>query len=281
MCVGLKMQLTKAIIDAIAPASSHAVDIVNDQDTLAKYAITSVDETAMFLGQCAAETGGFNRLEENLYYTTADRIHAVWPSRFTLESAAHYVRNPEALADAVYSGRLGNVYADDGWTYRGSGCIQTTGRSNFSVVHVVSGINCLSQPDLLREFPGAFDAAGVFWQRNNLARFVPGRDIAGLTKAINGGLTGLADRQLYTARAFAAFAGSAALPASGLLRNGSASSAVEALQTKLVSLGFELGAVDGKYGDATERAVKAFQAAHGIVPADGIFGPMTAKVLNP
>ncbi len=78
------------------------------------------------------ETGGaMVPRTENLNYTTASRIRAVWPSRFASETAAApYVRNPQGLANKVYGGRLGNVGPNDGWDFRGMGLVQATGRDN-------------------------------------------------------------------------------------------------------------------------------------------------------
>lgn len=79
------------------------------------------------------ETGGtMQPIVENLNYSTASRLRAVWPSRFPTEASAKpYVKNPQALANKVYGGRLGNTGPNDGWLYRGRGFVQITGKSNY------------------------------------------------------------------------------------------------------------------------------------------------------
>ena len=98
------------------------------------------------------ETGErFNLGRENLNYTSAARIRAVWPSRFKNEGAARpYVRNPEGLAEKVYGNRddLGNVQRGDGWTYRGAGWPQLTGRRNFRVAGKKVGVDLEADPEL-------------------------------------------------------------------------------------------------------------------------------------
>lgn len=87
--------------------------------------------------------------EENLRYTTAARIRAVWPARFpTIESAAPFVRAPESLAMKVYGRRedLGNLSREDGWTFRGRGLVQITGRDNYARAEARTGIPLVSEP---------------------------------------------------------------------------------------------------------------------------------------
>jgi predicted chitinase len=98
--------------------------------------ITTPRRVSVALGQFAAEAGqGFREIVENLNYTTPARIAAVWPSRFrSAADAAPFARNPEALANRVYSGKLGNgdEASGDGWRFIGRGLIQLTGRSEYA-----------------------------------------------------------------------------------------------------------------------------------------------------
>lgn len=91
---------------------------------------------AAILAEAYHETGGkMQPVSENLYYSSAARIHQVWPLRFpTIASASPYAKNPQKLANKVYSGRLGNgdEMSGDGWHYRGRGLAQITGKVNYS-----------------------------------------------------------------------------------------------------------------------------------------------------
>lgn len=92
----------------------------------------TVQHLAAVLSESHHETGGMMQpLEENLNYS-AKRLTQVWPSRFpTIAAAAPYANNPRKLANKVYGGRLGNTGPDDGWTFRGRGLAQITGKANY------------------------------------------------------------------------------------------------------------------------------------------------------
>lgn len=290
------MQITAAQLYAIAPAAKadFVAELVKNWPVFAKkYGVREVD-TPHSLAHIAAETDGFNRLEESLYYTTTTRLRQVWPSRFTSDAAAApYVRQPEKLANLVYGGRLGNTGPNDGWLYRGSGCKQTTGKTNFRAVEAATGIGCVANPALLRSFPAALESAMVYWRDTKLSKIVDagGDVVAKLTKAIQGGTGGLADRRTYTNRALKVFGTTLAQPlpssvsapkAASMLRVGSRGQAVEALQRRLVVLGYGhiVGRVDQIFGGATEDAVKLFQQRAGLSPVDGVVGPATAAALE-
>lgn len=96
----------------------------------------------------------FAPIRENLNYSTAARIRAVWPSRFkSAAAAAPYVRNPQKLANFVYGGRadLGNTEPNDGWVYRGGGYPQTTGRGNYRRSGQLVGVDLVSSPERILE----------------------------------------------------------------------------------------------------------------------------------
>lgn len=99
---------------------------------------------AYCLGTTHHETGGEMAPNvENLNYTTAARIRAVWPSRFpTMASAQPFVRNARGLANHVYNGRMGNrPGSNDGWDFRGRGQSHITGRENYERADAALGLN--------------------------------------------------------------------------------------------------------------------------------------------
>lgn len=156
------------------------------------------DEIDDFLGQVLHESSHLEKLEENLYYKTPGRLMAVWPSRFkSLADEARYLRNPEALANKVYGGRMGNVRPGDGWRYRGSGLIQITGADNMRAVQAATGIPVFDNPDLLRRPSAEALRVCIAWWEGNIPDSIMG-DVVRVTKRVNGGTIGLAERQDLT-----------------------------------------------------------------------------------
>ncbi|HEY4045129.1 MAG TPA: hypothetical protein VGM32_25240, partial [Rhodopila sp.] len=163
---------------------------------LAKAEITTPRRVAAFLGQCAVESGGFRDLEEDLSYSAA-RLCQVWPSRFpTLEAAEACAMRPEALANRVYSGRMGNgdEASGDGWLFRGRGLIQITGRTVYEHFASTMGMTVDQAAEHAATQSGAADSAAWFWTTNELNGLANTWSIDLLTRKINGGPEGAAER---------------------------------------------------------------------------------------
>lgn len=159
---------------------------------------------AAFLAQVATESGRLSVLTENLNYRAAT-LMKVWPSRFpTLSVANTYVGKPQALANKVYGGRMGNTAPGDGWKYRGRGFIQLTGKDNYKAYSKGADVDAVNNPDLLLDAHYAADSAGWYWHTAGCNASADKRDWAGLTRKINGGQLGLAERIALTAKACAA-----------------------------------------------------------------------------
>lgn len=241
-------------------------------------------EVCMFLANTAVETGGFRRLSENMNYS-ADRLMQVWPSRFKSRSQANrYARQPRKLANHVYGGRLGNRgrNTDDGWQYRGSGPMQTTGRRNFEIVESVTGLPVLNNPELLRDTDRGTQAACIYWVQNNCGATARRDDTAANRRKINGGTHGLADMRTYFERAkrhvtdevLRELAGGAvadprvrpvpARPVEVIVSSASSKDVLKLAQTRLDELNYSPGDIDGKWGSLTRAAVLAFKADNGL-----------------
>lgn len=152
-----------------------------------------------FIGQVLHESRRLERLVEDLRYS-ATRLCEVWPARFpTIAAAAPFAHNPEALANKVYGGRLGNVRPGDGWLYRGRGLVQVTGRANYAAVGKALGLPLEQQPELLETPRVALLASIAWWERNVPDAFA--NNPAKVTKAVNGGTAGLAERVALTNKA--------------------------------------------------------------------------------
>jgi len=142
------------------------------------------------------ETAGLTRFEENLHYS-ANRLCQVWPKRFPDTDAARpYERKPEALANLVYGGRMGNGVpaTGDGWRFRGRGLIQLTGRDNYARVGREISLDLVLFPDLACHPDHALAVALGYWMAHDLNGVFDRRGFEGVCRVINGGTVGLADR---------------------------------------------------------------------------------------
>ncbi|WP_219117024.1 glycoside hydrolase family 19 protein [Janthinobacterium sp. UMAB-56] len=108
-----------------------------------------------------------------------------------------YVR--ELASGAAYEGRrdLGNTQPGDGVRFRGRGLIQVTGRTNYAACGKALGLDLLAKPELLEQTVNACRSAGWFWQSRGLNALADAGDQVAVTKRINGGANGLAERQAY------------------------------------------------------------------------------------
>ncbi len=104
---------------------------------------------------------------------------------------------------AGYEGRkdLGNTVAGDGSKFRGRGLIQVTGRANYAACGEALGLDLLKHPELLEEPQHAAMSAAWFWHRAGLNTLADAGDFLLITKRINGGTNGLADRKALYDRA--------------------------------------------------------------------------------
>ena len=169
---------------------------------------------AAFLAQVGHESGGLTLLEENLNYS-AEGLANTFPKRYARKlqnglyaknSVGRYLpstlalqiaRKPILIASWTYADRMGNasVESQEGWKYRGRGLIALTGKSNYAELTLNTGIDFVSNPDLLKEPAYALISACFFWKNNNLNRFADKKDVLSLSKAINGGIIGLEHRK--------------------------------------------------------------------------------------
>ncbi|NWC20334.1 glycoside hydrolase family 19 protein [Pseudomonas tolaasii] len=96
-----------------------------------------------------------------------------------------------------YEGRadLGNTVKGDGSKFRGRGLIQVTGRANYVVCGEALGLDLISKPELLELPQNAAMSAAWFWSARGLNTLADQKDFTKITRRINGGLNGQADRQ--------------------------------------------------------------------------------------
>ncbi len=134
---------------------------------------------------------------------TAERV-AAWLAQLAHESGQlRYVR--EIASGEAYEGRkdLGNTQPGDGARFRGRGLIQITGRANYEQLRVALGLDCIAHPEILEDPHNAARVSGWFWKGRGLNELADGGTVnfTKITRRINGGTNGLADREMFYRRA--------------------------------------------------------------------------------
>jgi putative chitinase len=173
--------------------------LVEIPEVINKFKIDTPLRLAHFLAQCAHESGSFKFVQENLNYS-AQGLMTVFKKYFPNEALAkQFERKPNAIANRVYANRMGNgdFNSGDGSKFKGRGYIQLTGKDNYSAFDKVVDDNILENPDLVAtKYP--LLSAAWFWNKNGLNALADkggtDLDVTAITKRVNGGTHGLADR---------------------------------------------------------------------------------------
>lgn len=199
-------QLTAVMPDGAKIATSAGVDQWRDalNAAMQKFEINTNARVAGFLAQIAVESGELEHLSENLNYR-AESLVKVFPHEFpTAALAAQYEHKQHAIADRVYANRLGNgdEASGDGWTYRGRGLIQLTGKDNYTDCGVGIGDAMLvACPDRLLTKTVAALSAAWFYSSRGCNELADNEDIDAISHRINGSGQELLERRNYYARA--------------------------------------------------------------------------------
>lgn len=164
-----------------------------------KFQIDTPLRLAHFLAQCGHESGGFRLTKENLNYS-AKGLMGIFKKYFPTEAIANqYARQPQKIANKVYGGRMGNgpESSGDGAKFCGRGFIQLTGKDNYTAFGKSIGVDVLSNPEKVATDYALLSAAW-FFSKNGLHKMADGGAtdavVTSITKRVNGGTIGLADR---------------------------------------------------------------------------------------
>ena len=170
-----------------------------------KFGVNTALRLAHFLAQAGHESGGFRVTQENLNYS-AKGLTGIFKKYFsrpdkTIDEpkAAAYAKKPEKIANLVYGGRMGNgpEASGDGYKFRGRGYIQLTGKDNYTAFGKSIGVDMSVNPDSVAS-THALTSAAWFWSKNKLNEIADtgatDEVVTKITKRVNGGTIGLADR---------------------------------------------------------------------------------------
>ena len=211
-CDTTKEDLKKAFPNLSDANATKLAQVLNDKGK--DFGIDTKEKMRHFLAQASHETGGFNKLTstESTYYSTASRLVKVWPSRFSQTDTINkkdpddYTKNSSKLANFVYADRMGNgdIASGDGFKYRGRGIFQLTGKDNYTSFK--NAYNAKYEPD--KDFvanPGLLASdneiailSALWYYQNRVLNKITVNDnttVKSVTRKVNGGTVGLADRK--------------------------------------------------------------------------------------
>ncbi|MDU9002546.1 glycoside hydrolase family 19 protein [Sedimentitalea todarodis] len=211
---------------------------------------------ASLIGQCAHESARFKTRFENLNYSAAG-LWKIFRRHFSSQAETNsFARDPEKIANRVYANRMGNGSrtSGDGWRYRGRGYLQLTGKDNYTRYGTAIGEDLVSNPDRAADPDICWLIGAEYLSRTRrsgrtLLEWADVPDILMVTKGINGGTHGLADREVLTGKAHAELTGNAS---------------VAEWQALLLNAGLNPGPIDGLFGSKTEAAREAAEAHFGV-----------------
>jgi putative chitinase len=207
----MPVQVTLPQIVQLAPSARTAYRdaFAAGQEVLDRFAISATPlRIAHFMAQMLHESGGFTIQFENLNYS-AERLPKVWPKRFLPIGPLDpimFAHNPEKLANEVYGGRMGNTAPDDGFKFRGRGLLQLTGKESYQEATTIlrqsfaNAPDFSNQPDAVISAEWCLRVAAAEWSSKGCNALADKDSVQSVTKAINGGLIGLAERIEWTKR---------------------------------------------------------------------------------
>lgn len=287
-------------VDVVRKLCPHAkvsyVAAFENGDALFKqHGITTPPRLSHFLAQCLHETGGLSIEWESGAYS-ASRLMQIFgvghhSAAITESEAQQLAHNGPAIFERVYglgnprkARELGNTHPGDGFRYRGGGIMQTTGRANYARMGQKCGVDFEGHPELVLSAEHALKPALAEWTEGNLNAAADRDDIRVITKRINGGYNGLADRESWLRKLKPLIdrvdlAGSTVGPALPPV-DPDAARDIRWVQHALNRLGFGPLVEDGDSGEKTRGAVRVFQAKNPPLIVDGLAGPKTIAALE-
>jgi len=207
----MPVQVTLQQILTLAPSarSSYRDAFAAGQVVLDQFGISETPlRIAHFVAQIMHESGALTIQFENLNYSP-ERLPIVWPHRFLPKgplNPVEFAHNPEKLANVVYGGRMGNTSPSDGFLYRGRGLLQITGKESYSKatnnLHASdpNTPDFTKTPDAVIETQWCLKVAASEWSYKGCNEAADQDLIETVTRRINGGLIGLAERIAWTKR---------------------------------------------------------------------------------